>query len=134
MFTLDPRLAADTVPVATLTLSRVLLMDRLTWPWLVVVPQLPDLRELIDLADDDRRRLSDEIARVARVLQATVPCDKLNVASFGNVVAQLHVHVIARTVGDVAWPKPTWTVDAPERYEAAARDTLVARLAAGFAA
>ncbi len=134
MFTLDPRLAADTVPVATLTLSRVLLMDRRTWPWLVVVPQLPDLRELIDLDDDDRRRLSDEVAQVARVLRATVPCDKLNVASFGNVVAQLHVHVIARTVGDAAWPRPTWTIEAPDAYDPAARDALVARLAAGLAA
>ncbi len=134
MFTLDPRLAADTVPVATLTLSRVLLMDRRTWPWLVVVPQVPDMRELIDLTDDDRRRLSDEVAQVARVLRAAVPCDKLNVASFGNVVAQLHVHVIARTVGDAAWPKPTWTVDAPAGYDPAARDALVARLAAGLAA
>jgi diadenosine tetraphosphate (Ap4A) HIT family hydrolase len=132
MFTLDPRFAADTVPVTTLGLSQVLLMDRRAWAWLVLVPQIADLRELIDMADADRRRLGDEVAQASRVLQRVVPCDKLNVASFGNVVAQLHVHVIARVTGDAVWPKPVWAVDAPEGYDMAARDDLVARLRAGF--
>lgn len=132
MFSLDPRFAADTVPVTTLGLSRVLLMDRRAWAWLVLVPQVPDLREVIDMTDADRRTLSDEVARAGRVLQAAVPCDKLNVASFGNVVSQLHVHVIARVTGDAAWPRPVWAIDAPEGYDQAVRDDLVARLRAGF--
>lgn len=134
MFTLDPRFAADTVHVATLGLSQVLLMDRRAWAWLVLVPQLPDLRELIDMKDADRQLLGDEVALVSRVLQATVPCDKLNVASFGNVVSQLHVHVIARVTGDTAWPKPVWAVDAPEGYDPPARDDLVVRLRARLGA
>lgn len=134
MFTLDPRFAADAVHVATLGLSQVLLMDRRAWAWVVLVPQLPDLRELIDMTDADRRLLGDEVALVSRVLQATVPCDKLNVASFGNVVSQLHVHVIARVTGDTAWPRPVWAVDAPEGYDPAARDDLVVRLRARLGA
>ncbi len=134
MFTLDPRLAADTVHVATLGLSQVLLMDRRAWTWLVLVPQLPDLRELIDMHDADRQLLGDEVALASRVLKRAVPCDKLNVASFGNVVSQLHVHVIARVTGDAAWPKPVWAVDAPEGYDPAVRDDLVVRLRAGFGA
>ncbi len=134
MFVLDPRFAADTVPVATLGLSEVLLMDRRAWTWLVLVPRIAGLRELIDMTDTDRHRLSDEVALASRVVQQTVPCDKLNVASFGNVVAQLHVHVIARVVGDMAWPRPVWAVDAPEGYDPPARDDLVFRLRAGFGA
>lgn len=134
MFTLDPRFAADTVHVATLGLSQVLLMDRRAWVWLILVPQVPDLRELIDMTDADRQLLGDEVARVSRLLQATVPCDKLNVASFGNVVSQLHVHVIARVTGDTGWPKPVWAVDAPEGYDPPARDDLVLRLRAGLGA
>lgn len=132
MFVLDPRFTADTVPVATLGLSEVLLMDRRAWTWLVLVPRIAGLRELIDMTDADRHRLSDEVALASRVVQQTVPCDKLNVASFGNVVAQLHVHVIARVVGDAAWPRPVWAVDAPEGYAPPARDDLVTRLRGGF--
>lgn len=134
MFVLDPRFADDTVPVAALGLSEVLLMDRRAWTWLVLVPRIAGLRELIDMTDAERHRLSDEVALASRVVQQTVPCDKLNVASFGNVVAQLHVHVIARVVGDTAWPRPVWAVDAPEGYAPPARDDLVARLRAGFGA
>ena len=127
VFELDHRLAADTHRVGELQLSRVLLFDDARFPWLVLVPRLPGLHDLIDLARDDQHRLLDEIDRCARVLHALDTPHKLNVAALGNVVAQLHVHVIARRTDDDAWPRPVWNVGERVRFGAAA---LHARLAA----
>ena len=107
-FELDPRLAADSVPVTDLPLSAVRLMTDGSFPWLLLVPRRPDLVELIDLSGDDQRRLMDEIAAVCHALRTVTDCDKLNVAALGNSVSQLHVHVIARYAGDAAWPGPVW--------------------------
>ena len=109
-FALDPRLAADTHRVGDLALSRVLLFDDARFPWLVLVPRQPGLRDLIDLPHDDQHQLLDEINRCAHVLHALDRPDKLNIAALGNVVAQLHVHVIARFTVDAAWPRPVWNV------------------------
>lgn len=109
-FALDPRLAGDTHAIGELALSRVLLMDDARFPWLIVVPRLPGLRELTELARDDQHVLLDEINRVAHVLHAIAQPDKLNIAALGNVVPQLHVHVVARFAGDAAWPRPVWGV------------------------
>lgn len=125
-FELDPRLAADTHRVGDLELSRVLLFDDARFPWLVLVPRLPDLRDLIDLGHDDQHRLLDEINACAHVLHALDKPHKLNVAALGNVVAQLHVHVIARNTNDAAWPRPVWNVGERLPFEA---DALQARLA-----
>ncbi len=108
-FVLDSRLAADTRLIGELELSRVLLMDDARFPWLILVPRLADMRDLTDLARDAQHRLLDEINRVAHVLHAIAKPDKLNIASLGNVVAQLHVHMIARYHGDPAWPRPVWS-------------------------
>jgi len=126
-FTLDPRLAADTHAVGDLEFSRVLLMDDARFPWLILVPRQAGLRELIELAREDQHVLLDEINRCAHVLHALQRPDKLNIAALGNVVAQLHVHVIARFVGDAAWPRPVWGCGEPESYAA---DRLRVRLAA----
>lgn len=122
-FVLDPRLTGDTHLIGELELSRVLLMDDARFPWLILVPRLPDMRDLTDLARDQQHQLLDEINRVAHVLHAIAKPDKLNIASLGNVVAQLHVHVIARYHGDPAWPRPVWGVGerAPYRDEETAR-------------
>ena len=109
-FALDPRLAADTHRIGDLALSRVLLFDDARFPWLVLVPRQAGLRELIDLPQDDQHGLLDEISRCAHVLHALDKPDKLNIAALGNVVAQLHVHVIARYTSDAAWPRPVWNV------------------------
>jgi len=124
-FALDPRLAADTQRVGDLELSRVLLFDDARFPWLVLVPRQPGLRDLIDLAHDDQHQLLDEINRCAHVLHALDKPDKLNVAALGNVVAQLHVHVIARYANDAAWPRPVWNVGERVVFEA---DALRRRL------
>lgn len=130
-FILDPRLAADCHVVVDLTLSRVLLMDDSRWPWLILVPQRPGMREIDDLLDSDRHRLLDEITLAGRVLRRLHRIDKLNVAALGNVVAQLHVHVIARRHDDVAWPAPVWGRGDPLRH--AAVEVTLDALRAAFA-
>jgi diadenosine tetraphosphate (Ap4A) HIT family hydrolase len=127
-FSLHPQLAADTVPVGDLALCRVLLSNDANYPWLVLVPRRPDIVELLDLTAADRATLSAEIDAAARALKAAVPCDKLNVAALGNMVQQLHVHVIARRRSDAAWPKPVWGAAPATAYEPAARDALVTAL------
>jgi diadenosine tetraphosphate (Ap4A) HIT family hydrolase len=116
MFRLDPRLAADTLPVGSLKLSRVRLMNDARFPWLVLVPARAGLQELTDLAPADRARLMEEIAAASRALRAVARPDKINVGALGNIVAQLHVHVVARRRGDAAWPGPVWGAGTPEPY------------------
>lgn len=124
---LHPRLEADTVLVVSLGLSDVRLMDNAHYAWLVLVPRIAGAVEWIDLPADDRHRLLDEVTRCAAALRASGDVDKINIGAIGNVVAQLHVHVVARRVGDASWPAPVW--GGPSiAYEAASREALVARL------
>ena len=124
-WTLHPQLAADTVPVGDLPLSRVPLMNDANYPWLILVPRKPALVEIIDLEENDQVQLLGEIANTARVLKGITACAKLNIAALGNSVPQLHVHVIARNPGDAAWPKPVWGTVPPVSYERTARERLV---------
>lgn len=129
-FELDTLLAADTAFVADWELSRVLLMDDARFPWLILVPRCAGLIELDDLGSDDRSTLLQEIGRAMNLLRATNSCDKLNVAMLGNVVRQLHVHVVARCETDVAWPGPVWGFGTAQRYTPEAREAWLARLRA----
>ena len=132
-FQLDGRLAADTHRVARWALSSVLLMDDANYPWLILVPERPGLRDFHDLVPADLTALCDEMVRASRALQALFRPDKINVAALGNMVPQLHVHVIARFVGDAAWPKPVWGALPPLRYTAEALADRTAALQAAFA-
>lgn len=105
---LHPQLAADTVPVIELALSEVRLMDDANHPWLVLVPRVAGITELIDLDPAQRMQVTAEIDAACRALKALFKPDKLNVAALGNMVPQLHVHVIARYREDIAWPRPVW--------------------------
>ena len=127
-WSLHPQLAADTVPVGDLALSRVLLANDANYPWLILVPRRAGLTEIIDLSDSHRLELMDEIADAAHALKGITECDKLNIAALGNQVSQLHVHVIARRHGDKAWPKPVWGVAPPGAYNSTARDGLIGAL------
>jgi len=131
-FALHPQLEADTHRVGDLDFTRVLLMDDARFPWLILVPRAPDLRELTDLSLDDQHRLLDEINRVAHVLHAIARPDKLNIAMLGNMVAQLHVHVIARFTADEAWPKPVWGIGARMAYDSDALRERMDALRAGL--
>jgi diadenosine tetraphosphate (Ap4A) HIT family hydrolase len=110
VFALHPQLAQDTVAIGELKLCRLLLNKDANYPWLVLVPRRPDLTEMIDLDASEQAQLTTEIAAVSHALKDITPCDKLNVAALGNMVAQLHVHVIARRKSDAAWPRPVWGV------------------------
>jgi diadenosine tetraphosphate (Ap4A) HIT family hydrolase len=127
-WTLHPQLEGDTSPVGDLPLSRLLLANDANYPWLPLVPRCAGASEIIDLADAEQAALAAEIARVCRALKAVAPCDKLNVAALGNVVPQLHVHVIARRRDDPAWPRPAWGAAPARDYDPAARERLVAAL------
>jgi diadenosine tetraphosphate (Ap4A) HIT family hydrolase len=128
LWSLHPQLAADTVPVGDLALSRVLLANDANFPWVILVPRLPGLTELIDLEENGQVQLLAEIDRAAHALKAITGCDKLNIAALGNSVAQLHVHVIARRHGDAAWPKPVWGAVPATAYDPASRDGLIGAL------
>jgi diadenosine tetraphosphate (Ap4A) HIT family hydrolase len=131
-WTLDPQLAADTVPVMDLALSRVLLNDDANYPWLILAPRRPGMVELIDLTDADRAILWNEIALASRVLKAVTKCHKLNVAQLGNQVAQLHIHIIAREKTDAAWPAPVWGKVARKAYDAGVRKVLIDAIRSGL--
>lgn len=127
-FLLDPRLEVDTFPVLDLPLASVRLMDDSRFPWVILVPRRPDLAELIDLDGEARAVLTAEIDTASRALKTLTGCDKLNVAALGNMVRQLHIHVIARFTGDAAWPGPVWGVGERRTYAAPQAMLLVARL------
>ena len=134
-FQLDERLRADTVEVDRWDLSLVLLMKDANYPWLILVPQRPGLRDFHDLVGPDLLRLTAEIVRASNKLMALFPDDhkpdKMNVAALGNQVPQLHVHVIARFVDDPAWPKPVWGAVPPQPYSEAALKQRLKRLRGG---
>lgn len=131
-WSLDPQLAADSVPVGDLPLSRVLLANDANYPWLILVPRRPALTELIDLEENEQMQLLAEIDVTARALKTATACDKLNIAALGNQVAQLHVHVIARRRSDPAWPKPVWGAIPARAYDAGGRQTFIAAIRRGL--
>lgn len=113
-FELHPRLAGDGVEVARWELSLVLMMRERRWPWLVLVPRRPGLRDLHELAAADRAQLIEEIARASAALKRAFAADKMNVGAIGNLVPQLHIHVVARRLDDPAWPRPVWGALPPD--------------------
>lgn len=128
---LDPRLARDTHPVAALGLCELRLMDDADYPWLVLVPRVAGAVEPIDLDAGQRHRLTDEIDAAARALRELFRPHKLNLAALGNLVPQLHVHVIARYRDDPAWPAPVWG-RAAQPYPPEARAQRISALQAAL--
>src|ERR1700709_1048394 len=107
---LHSQLKKDTIDIGDLPLCRVLVIKDAHYPWLLLVPRRNHAVEIIDLDEVEQAQLMTEISRVARALKEITQCDKLNIAALGNMVPQLHVHIIARRTGDVAWPRPVWGV------------------------
>jgi diadenosine tetraphosphate (Ap4A) HIT family hydrolase len=134
-FVLDTKLHTDTIELTALPLCLVRLMNDRRFPWVILVPARPGVTEIIDLDAADRTRLIEEIALVSTVMRDLFRPTKLNVGALGNVVAQLHVHVIARFANDEAWPGPVWGTT-PERYRPDEIDRRLAplryRLAGGL--
>lgn len=127
MFTINGTLKSDTKHLVTWDLCQVLLMNDRQYPWLILVPQREGLRDLYQLADADKPTMTAEIDRATRALVEIHKPDKMNVASLGNVVPQLHVHVIARFKTDPAWPRPVWGVKPIQSYsDAELAETMAA--------
>jgi diadenosine tetraphosphate (Ap4A) HIT family hydrolase len=128
VWSLHPQLAHDTTPVGDFALTRVLVMNDANYPWVILVPRRSGAVEIIDLGEADRTGLMAEIAEVSAALKQLTGCDKLNVAAIGNVVPQLHIHVVARRTNDAAWPKPVWGAVPVRPYAAGELDAFVAVL------
>ena len=127
-FILDPRRSADTSPVASLPLCELLLMNDARYPWLILVPRRANLVEIADLDVSEQGLLWQEVNRAGAALRAVAPCDKLNLGALGNVVRQLHVHVVARREGDAAWPGPVWGSGPAIPRDTGAKTRLIAAL------
>lgn len=116
MFNLDSRLANDTLLMGDFTLCRLLLMNDRQYPWFILVPRREAVSELFQLDSADQQLLWQETTALAEVLKDTFSADKMNVATLGNMVSQLHMHVIVRRKSDPAWPAPVWGRHPPVAY------------------
>ncbi|MEN5090258.1 HIT domain-containing protein [Pseudomonas protegens] len=136
MFTLDSRLQQDTLPIGDFPLCRLLLSNDANYPWFILVPRREDISELFQLDVTDQQQLWQETTVLAEVLKDSFDAHKMNVATLGNVVSQLHMHVIVRKRDDVAWPAPVWGKHPAKPYNsqqvAAIRDRLRVVLADDF--
>jgi diadenosine tetraphosphate (Ap4A) HIT family hydrolase len=132
-FVLDPRLQSSTFQVGDLGLSRLLLMNDSRFLWLILAPRREGLTEIIDLEAPDRAALMEEIAALSQWLRRRAGTDKINVGALGNIVRQLHMHVIARRIGDPAWPGPAWGAGSARPYDADAASALAADIAQDLA-
>jgi len=118
-WSLHPQLHSDTTAVGDLALSRLVAINAADYPWLILVPRRAGAVEIADLGDEAAALMS-EIVEVSRALKAATGCDKLNVAAIGNLVPQLHVHIVGRRKDDPLWPKPVWGAAPPRAADAAA--------------
>ena len=128
VFSPHPRLVADTVFVADWALSRVVAMNDARYPWLILIPRRDGATEIFDLSAEDRRTMIEEIARASEGLKSLTAAAKINVGALGNLVPQLHVHIVARNPGDAAWPGPVWGQGSAQPYEQGALDAFVRQL------
>jgi diadenosine tetraphosphate (Ap4A) HIT family hydrolase len=127
-FQLDPRLEADSLPVAEFALCSLRLMNDQRFPWLLLVPRRVGLREVFELPAFEQAELLIELNHAARALSAVASPHKLNLGALGNLVEQLHVHLVARQVDDAAWPGPVWGSGARQPYPTDAAEQRVAEL------
>lgn len=130
---LDQRLEGSSSFVIDLDLCQIRLSHNAAFPWILLIPRQSDLTEIIDLSQTDQHLLIREIALASEVMRDLFSPDKINVASLGNVVPQLHIHVVARYEGDGAWPHPIWNSGVSETYESATREERINQLVTGFA-
>lgn len=128
-FQLHPQLSADTIFITDLPLCRVLLMNNKNFPWLILVPMRAGIREIFDLGTEDYTQAMNEIRKVSQAFADLSKAYKMNIAALGNMVPQLHIHIIARFEGDSAWPKPVWSATEPAtKYSAQEAESLIAQI------
>jgi diadenosine tetraphosphate (Ap4A) HIT family hydrolase len=136
-FQVDPAFEAGSIAVGELPLCHVRLQADARWPWLILIPRLPGLREVEDLSAADRARLIEETVLAGAAVRALgaatgFTVDKLNIGALGNVTPQLHVHVVGRRAGDAAWAGPVWGVGVAEAYGDEPLDAAVAAVGAAL--
>lgn len=133
MFEMDKRLVGDTVELGDFALSRVLLMNDSRYPWLILVPRVVDASEVFDLQLEQQQELWQETQVVAHALKHAFAADKINIATLGNVVSQLHMHIVVRMQNDEAWPAPIWGRGIAQPYSESALIEMRTRLQAALA-
>lgn len=136
-FAPDPAFLTSSHPVGDLPLCHVRLQDDARFPWLVLIPRYPGLREIEDLRPEHRARLMEEAVLAGQAVRALgadlgLTVDKLNIAALGNITAQLHLHVVGRRPGDPAWPGPVWGHSAAAPYGEDALGTALSIARAGL--
>jgi diadenosine tetraphosphate (Ap4A) HIT family hydrolase len=124
-FVLDPRLQSDTIHVAILSISDLLIMNDCRYPWAILVPRIEGARELHELDPADGEAVWRDVMTVAKALAAKPRVEKINIGALGNRVAQLHIHVVGRKVDDPAWPGPVWGHSPAVPYDGGAEAELV---------
>ena len=129
---LDSRLESDSIFVVDLNLCQLRLHNNATFPWVILIPKRDNASEIIDLNKEDQQLLMMEIAQVSRVMKQLFKPDKLNVASLGNIVSQLHIHIIARYEADPAWPGTVWGINTNSKYESKVLEKIILDLRAAF--
>ncbi|XKG77524.1 HIT family protein [Vreelandella aquamarina] len=131
-FELDPRLEAETLPLADLPLCRALLMNDSRYPWVVLVPRMASVSEVFELGQEEQAQLWREATQLGAAMKEAFHGDKLNIATLGNVVSQLHIHLVVRYTDDASWPAPVWGNGAAKPYELAQqgerREQLLAQI------
>jgi len=133
-FALDRRLTSDTFEIGDLGLSRALLMNDARYPWVILAPRRQRAMEISDLISADRAALIEEVARACEIVRALPDVEKVNVGALGNIVRQLHIHIVGRNAHDFAWPGPVWGAGRSRAYGASEREALLARLKDDFRA
>jgi diadenosine tetraphosphate (Ap4A) HIT family hydrolase len=128
LFALHPHIESDSIFVRDLALSQLRLQNQKQAPWLLLVPRRAGVMAMDELTAEDRAVLIEEIVAASRALRVLYAPDRINVASLGNIVPQLHIHIIARFAGDAAWPGPVWGQLQPALYDLQALTTLKAKL------
>ena len=127
-FILDNRLKADTLLVGDLPLSRVLLMNNAYFPWVILVPRIEGISELFQLTEEDLLNFHNESNYFLEAMSNAYNADKMNIASLGNIVSQLHTHVIVRYKNDEAWPSPVWSFQKTQKYQSDAAKIEIDKL------
>jgi diadenosine tetraphosphate (Ap4A) HIT family hydrolase len=116
MFKLDETLKKDTFFIKDLSLCKLLLVNNKLYPWLILVPKKPDITEIFELSQEDQAQLTKEISEISQISKEIFKADKINIAAFGNVVSQLHIHIISRYKNDRVFPLPVWLDKDKEEY------------------
>ena len=131
-FQLHDQLAKDSFFVRKLGVCQLRLNNDSRFPWLILIPELPNLRELHEIPDNLQTSVYQEIQLCSKLLEELTKADKMNVAALGNLVPQLHIHIIARKHRDIAWPQPVWTKGAAVPFKKDEQEKLVGELLKRF--